>query len=1304
MDIGAIQRNGMDIGAIQSTASPSTSGITVSGNLYIEGTIKSTDNITLYTFGRDTRYCLYSDNVVFYHPCNNRIEDTQQLLWNENAVTLSEGILVSGITTTTSGLTHMTYDNQNGRYQTLEGTTSFAVAFWTRYFFRTGPDANIFIGSCSNSEGMDVTDGLHIHGQNGKPYVHINGDEGTGGSSLNPTPTDDEWHFVVLYTEISGGQWHTYGSIDAGELNHLTSQGSIFAPMSGQRYFLIHIEDVNEASPAPIIDEVIAWTGLASPFTADEILGLRDRVWVHGIPMDANMDHLDSTSNFDLFVEGYTNFTASGDMFIESTIQTTASGDMFTFGRSSDGMLRPNDVVFYHPLNDNQEYTVQSVWSGDANFVNGQIGDALTAELMIGQYGDAIEFSASSNLYTSIERISDSTFVVGHRGLGSSGVAKIGTVTGQTAVLHDDAVFAAAIGLNDISSIEEDRFVVVYEDRDLPNHGYAKVGSISGTTITFGASGAYMSDTGSLGAPMSVSFLTPSSFVVAYQEGLSPNDEVVKIGTMSGTTITFGSGYTFAPSGNSSYVTVDRMSDTKFAIAYTDQNDGAKIKGIIGTVSSSGTVDFGDAAQFATNGSNIGMAILNSDQIVVGYRQGFASLAGESKIGSVSGTTIGVGAASLFLTTQVSRVTMNRVNDTAFLVTFRDGSNGLSKLGTVSGTTITYGESSEYYAVGPTHIDSTVLTESVSVVGFTANVGNGLLTLNPLDNSSNLSSLSDVNEFVYPGVSGSSRITTCLWGNNPTLQLSAVIIERGQKITLTSDEVSLGSGTVYWNGDNISSMMSGVNDGLNHLLVLDFENTSGNDWRLNTSVDGVGFVDQGLQSSGSQSVDVTDTSPGIIISGVSTSQWIDEVVVWAGDKNVLTQFTSTELDRLYALGQFFVEPMPNYDQRIPVSSGSKSLFIEGSVSAFISNSADLYISSSEVDSSTTSLYVRGKESLTDSSTLSIEGHGTETQSASLFLHGLETINEDKTLFVGGHDTVLASGELYVNGHIPTIASGELFVNGHNTPIASGDMFVEGLGFQTATCSLYTAGPMNIVTISGNLYIAGWDTFTSSSDLFVEGHTPSNGNFDLFTTSHEIVIASGDMFIGGLTDSLNDSATLFIHGWDSLAISGDMVVTGHEPFVASEDLFTLGLTSSSDSIGLYTQAGSFDSMNLFIGGAAAGGLARPLDWLMRTSDYSPQLIGTMDTVASGVNIQVWDITNGQNALVSITSSGCYSIGDTGRWGWSTANLSGPQIDTRQYFYRMTSDTTEVFDGQFFMKTPEKVKWIHPDDRSNYLVIF
>ncbi len=155
------------------------------------------------------------------------------------------------------------------------------------------------------------------------------------------------------------------------------------------------------------------------------------------------------------------------------------------------------------------------------------------------------------------------------------------------------------------------------------------------------------------------------------------------------------------------------------------------------------------------------------------------------------------------------------------------------------------------------------------------------------------------------------------------------------------------------------------------------------------------------------------------------------------------------------------------------------------------------------------------------------------------------------------------------------------------------------------------------------------------------------------------------------------------------IGGIQAASGPESLSASGDLFIEGHIDVSGS-----------TPSLFIRGIDATA-ARPLDWLLRTSDHYPQIIGTIDG-ATSANIQLWEITDGQNTPVSVMSSGCYQIGNTGRWAWSTSGLPVHTTYQQQYFYMMIADNSETFTGQFFLELPEKAKWIYPNNLTEYLI--
>ena len=92
------------------------------------------------------------------------------------------------------------------------------------------------------------------------------------------------------------------------------------------------------------------------------------------------------------------------------------------------------------------------------------------------------------------------------------------------------------------------RFVVIFYDSGNSNSGTAIVGTVSGTSVTFGSEYVFLTGTasGSISQP-SISFDTNTAgrFAVAYEAVLSSNYGNVIIGNVSGTSISFGTVTTF---------------------------------------------------------------------------------------------------------------------------------------------------------------------------------------------------------------------------------------------------------------------------------------------------------------------------------------------------------------------------------------------------------------------------------------------------------------------------------------------------------------------------------------------------------------------------------------------------------------------------------------------------------------------------------------------------------------------------------------------------------------------------------------
>jgi len=103
---------------------------------------------------------------------------------------------------------------------------------------------------------------------------------------------------------------------------------------------------------------------------------------------------------------------------------------------------------------------------------------------------------------------------------------------------------------------------------------------------------------------------------------------------------------------------------------------------------------------------------------------------------------------------------------------------------------------------------------------------------------------------------------------------------------------------------------------------------------------------------------------------------------------------------------------------------------------------------------------------------------------------------------------------------------------------------------------------------------------------------------------------------------------------------------------------------------------------------AAGYTWALSDLAGSFDNAPQLVGNLDYVGTSgeVTIKVWRLDHdGPVEVTPVGGAGCYPIGDTGRWAWSTAGLPVASNVRTMYYYEMYASSGSVFKGEFVWQT-------------------
>ena len=226
-------------------------------------------------------------------------------------------------------------------------------------------------------------------------------------------------------------------------------------------------------------------------------------------------------------------------------------------------------------------------------------------------FGSAVTFnSTQSNYMVSSYDTNAEKHVVIYTDIQGSGrvSARVGTVSGTSISFGTEAVVRNHN--NVFASIAYDsnaqKHVCIWRDGgdSRGNSGYANVGTISGTDISFGSDTQFEAGAVTNGDySLDIQFDSSNNKVIIfyYDEGNS-NYGTAVVGTVSGTSISFGTPVVFESSNSPDFIRASFDTNvSKFLVAYRHAADGSKGKFRIATISGT-SVSFTDATTFNNGG------------------------------------------------------------------------------------------------------------------------------------------------------------------------------------------------------------------------------------------------------------------------------------------------------------------------------------------------------------------------------------------------------------------------------------------------------------------------------------------------------------------------------------------------------------------------------------------------------------------------------------------------------------------------------------------------------------------------------
>ena len=212
---------------------------------------------------------------------------------------------------------------------------------------------------------------------------------------------------------------------------------------------------------------------------------------------------------------------------------------------------------------------------------------------------------------------------------------------------------------------------------------------------------------------------TNGKVVVAYRDSGNSNHGTAVVGTVSGSTISFGTPVEFN-SDQTTYIsaTFDSAND-KVVIAYRDDNNIDKGTAMVGTVSGT-SISFGTAVIFRHSQTGYCAATFDSsnNKVVIGFRDVGNLNKGTAVVGTVSGTSISFGAEVVFDSSAVSDIALTFDSTNGKVVAYQDVGNSDygTATGTVSGTSISFGSATVFESANSTYISSTFDSTNGKVV------------------------------------------------------------------------------------------------------------------------------------------------------------------------------------------------------------------------------------------------------------------------------------------------------------------------------------------------------------------------------------------------------------------------------------------------------------------------------------------------------------------------------------------------------------------------------------------------------------
>ena len=396
--------------------------------------------------------------------------------------------------------------------------------------------------------------------------------------------------------------------------------------------------------------------------------------------------------------------------------------------------------------------------------------------------------------------------------------AIVGTVSGTSITFggYSTWTFSGAQGLSATFDSNSNKAVITYRDMGNSNYGTAQTATInsSGTGITFGAKSVF---TSSFIAETATTFdSTNNKIVVTYNRLSSPDGAYAIVGEISGTNINFpSSAVNFASGAYAGWMSATYdTTNQKVVVAYHDGYINVAYA-IVGEVSGTSISFPSSATTFESAETQWFSSVhdANNGKIVIAYTDVGNSSYGTAIVGEVSGTSISFGSPVVFESSATYYNSAVYTDDNRIAISYRGASSyGKIILGTVSGTGISFGTAFTFESAQSDHVGSVFDPDtSQVVVAYQDDPNNDYGTAIVIDPGSVTSNLTSEN---FIGISDGVYTN----GQTATIQIAGSVDDAQSGLTPGQKYYVQGDGTLSETADS-PSVLAGTAVAATKLMI-----------------------------------------------------------------------------------------------------------------------------------------------------------------------------------------------------------------------------------------------------------------------------------------------------------------------------------------------------------------------------------------------------------------------------------------------------------------------------------------------------